>query len=148
MTGYYRQSRDGRTAERTRDDSTQTLMPQAPDETGVSDEPALATLLDLLDDAHVRTILTATSVEPLSAKELSDRCDVSQATVYRRLDRLTDTDLVAERTRPRADGHHDTVYTATLDEVSIKLRNGDLTVDLDRRGDDVADRLTRLWEEF
>jgi hypothetical protein len=36
-------------------------------------------------------------------------------------------------------------YAATLDEVSIRLRDGELRFDLDHRGDDVADRLTRLW---
>ena len=148
MTGHHRRSTVGRAAERAREDSTETLMPQADDGPGVSDEPALPTLLDLLDDGHVRTILTATSVEPLSAKELSERCDVSTATIYRRLDRLTDAGLVAERTRPRSDGHHDTVYAATLDEVSIRLRDGELRFDLDHRGDDVAAPLTRLWEGF
>ena len=146
MSGRY--PRTQRAAEQPPDTSTQRLMPQADDGPGVSDEPALATGLDLLDDGHVRTILTATSVEPLSAKELSDRCDVSTATIYRRLDRLTDAGLVAERTRPRADGHHDTVYAATLEEFSVRLHDGKLTFDVDRRGDDVADRLTRLWEEF
>ena len=112
------------------------------------DDPTLEAVVELLDDEHVRQILTATSVDALSAKELSERCDVSQATVYRRVERLAEAGLVDERTRPRADGHHDTVYVATLDEVSIRLRDGELHLDLERRGDDVADRLTRLWEEF
>lgn len=123
-------------------------MTPARDGPGVSDEATLEAVLALLDDDHARSILTATSLEPMSAKELSDHCDVSQATAYRRVERLTDAGLVAERTRPRADGHHDTVYVATLDELSVRLRDGELKFDVDRRSDDVADRLTRLWEGF
>lgn len=137
--------RDGTGSDRV---GSPTIMTPPPEEPGVADEATLETVVTLLDDDHVRTILTATSVDAMSAKELSDRCDVSQATIYRRLDRLSTAGLVAERTRPRADGHHDTVYAATLDECTIRLRDGELQFDLDRRGDDVADRLTRLWEEF
>lgn len=133
--------------------------PGATDDPGATDEPTLETVAELLDDAHVRTVLTATSVDPMSARELSERCDASRATVYRRLEALEAAGLVAERTRPRADGHHDAVYVATLDELSIRLRDGELELELDRRdgdaafgpdlgSDDVADRLTRMWEDF
>ena len=118
------------------------------EDTAVSEEPTLETVVALLDDDHARAILTATSDEALSAKELSERCDVSQSTVYRRVDRLTEAGLVTERTRPRADGHHDTVYVARLDELTVRLRDGRLEFELDRVGEDIADRLTRLWEEF
>ena len=128
--------------------STTNVMSPASDPPGVPEEPTLEAVVELLDDEHARTILTATSVDPLSAKELSERCDVSQATVYRRVERLTETGLVEERTRPRADGHHDTVYVATLDELSVRLRDGELEFDIERRGEDVADQLTRLWESF
>ena len=128
--------------------TTREVMTSPRDRPSVSGEPPLETVVALLDDEHARAILTATDEQALSAKELSERCDVSQATVYRRVDRLTAADLLAERTRPRADGHHDTVYVATLEAVSIRLSDGELEFDLDRRGDDIADRLTRLWEEF
>ncbi|MDS0259987.1 helix-turn-helix domain-containing protein [Haloarcula sp. S1CR25-12] len=123
-------------------------MTPARDGPDVSGDPTLEAVVALLDDDHARAILTATSDGALSAKELSERCDISQATVYRRVERLTDAGLLVERTRPRADGHHDTVYAATLDELTIRLRDGELQFELDRVGDDVADRLTRLWEEF
>lgn len=123
-------------------------MPHPRDGPDVSEESPLETVVALLDDDHARAILTATSDEALSAKELSERCDISQATVYRRVDRLTGAGLVTERTRPRADGHHDTVYVASLDELTVRLRDGRLEFELDRRGEDIADRLTRLWEEF
>lgn len=123
-------------------------MTASDDDPDVSDGVPLTTVVALLDDEHVRTILTATDGEALSAKELSERCDVSVTTVYRRLERLQEAGLVAERTRPRSDGHHDAVYVATLDELAVRLRDGRLECEIDRRGDDVADSLTRMWEGF
>jgi predicted transcriptional regulator len=108
----------------------------------------LETLVSLLDDEHVRSILVATSERPLSATELSEQCDLSTSSIYRRLERLTAADLVSEQTRPRADGHHDTVYVSQLDRFELAIRDGELSWDLDRRSDDVADQLTRMWGRF
>jgi predicted transcriptional regulator len=108
----------------------------------------LATVVSLLDDEHVRSILVATSERPHSASELSDRCGLSTSSIYRRLDRLTDAELVSERTRPRSDGHHETVYVCRLDRFELAVRDGDLSWEVDRESDDVADQLTRLWGKF
>ncbi|MFC5369058.1 helix-turn-helix domain-containing protein [Salinirubrum litoreum] len=108
----------------------------------------LATVVSLLDDEHVRSILIATSEKPRSANELSDRCGLSTSSIYRRLERLTDADLVTERTRPRSDGHHETVYVSRLDRFELTIRDGDISWEVDRRSDDVADQLTRLWGKF
>lgn len=111
----------------------------------VPGDPDLTDLVELLDDEHVRSILTATSAEPLSARELSDRCDVSVSTIYRRLDRLEDADLLGERTRPRSDGHHETVYVSTLERFELTVEDGEMNWELDRRPTDVADELSRMW---
>lgn len=116
--------------------------------TTVSEDPELATVVGLLDDACVRTILTETSLEPMSADELAERCDVSRQTVYRRLDELEAADLLAERTRPRGDGHHDAVYAATLEEVRVRLHEGCLEFEIDRPRGDAVDELERLWRGF
>ena len=108
----------------------------------------LATVVALLDDEHTRSILAATSDRPLSANELSEHCGVSTSSIYRRLDRLTDADLVAERTRPRSDGHHETVYVSRLHRFELTVTDGELRWDIDRESDDVADQLTRLWGKF
>ncbi len=114
----------------------------------VTDQPDLADVVDLLDDELARSILVATSAEPLSANELSDRCEVSASTVYRRIDRLTAADLVREQTRPRRDGHHETVYVSALDRFELTVRDGDLDWTLERRGADPADELSRMWGEL
>lgn len=117
-------------------------------ERSVSEESDLATVVDLLDDEHVRSILAATSAEPLSASELSECCDVSPSSIYRRVERLTEADLLDDRTRPRSDGHHETVYVAALDRFELRVSDGDLEWTVERRRRDVADELTRMWGEL
>jgi len=114
----------------------------------VSDDPDIETVVGLLDDEYARAILTATSEEPMTATQLSDRCDASLSTVYRRTERLADAGLIDERTRPRADGHHDTVYYATLDRFEVRLRDGELHIEVEREQGDLADGLTALWENL
>ena len=114
----------------------------------MSEADWLDTIIDLLNDESVRTILEETSVTSLSATELADLCNVSQQTVYRRLEELKDVGLVEDRTRVRKDGHHDTVYTATLEHVSITLRDGEFHFEVERTGTEPADRLTDLWRNF
>jgi predicted transcriptional regulator len=114
----------------------------------VTDEPDLSTVVGLIEDDHVRTILIATSAEPLSAAELAERCGVSDSAIYRRTDRLVAADLLREQTRPRSDGHHDTVYVAALERFELSISDGDLTWTVERGETDVADELTRLWGQF
>jgi len=124
------------------------LFPGRMTDDPVADDPDLSTLVGLFDDEHVRTILAATSAEPLSAAALSERCGVSTSAVYRRVDRLVDADLLDERTRPRSDGHHDTVYVAAIERFELVVDDGDVDWTVDRTETDVADELTRLWGEF
>jgi DNA-binding transcriptional ArsR family regulator len=112
------------------------------------DDLDLATLVSLLEDEHVRSILVATSTEALSATELGERCELSPSSIYRRVDDLLEAGLLAERTRPRSDGHHESVYVARLDRLAIELDEGELSWTLERCETDPADELTRLWGRF
>lgn len=114
----------------------------------MSEDPDLTTVASLLDDEYARDILTATSVEPMSATELTDCCDASLPTVYRRVERLEAADLLDEQTRPRKDGHHDTVYVATLDSLQVTLTEGEFDFDLTRTERDPADELAKLWSKL
>jgi predicted transcriptional regulator len=105
-------------------------------------------VLSLLDDEYARAILIATSTEPMSANQLAEACDASLPTVYRRINRLTDHDLLAEQTALDDDGHHYSTYEATLESVAIELGDGELTADVSREPTDAADRFTELWEEL
>ena len=97
----------------------------------------------LLADETTQQILIETNDEPMSAEELSDVCGVSPQTVYRRLERLQEYDLVTEAVKLDDDGHHYKVYTATLDRVTIKLTSDGLSVDLGLR-----ERMAARFTEF
>lgn len=104
------------------------------------------TLGGLLADATARIILRKTSHEPMSARTLSEHCDASQPTVYRRLDDLRECGLLVERTKLDPDaGHHRTVYATNLQQVVVRLDDGTIDLRIDRR-EDMADRFTRLIE--
>lgn len=114
----------------------------------MGEDPDIETVAGLLEDETVRTILTQTSQEPMSASTLEQRCDVSGPTIYRRLERLKDCDLIVEQTRPDPErGHHTNVYTPNLRQLTVELVNGELHLSIDRR-EDMSDRLTRLIEEI
>jgi len=111
-------------------------------------DPDLETVAGLLEDETVREILTQTSLELMSARRLKDRCDASGPTIYRRLERLRETDLLVERTRPDPeDGHHRHVYAPNLDRVVVELDEGVLSLTVERR-EPMADRFTRFVEEI
>jgi DNA-binding HxlR family transcriptional regulator len=114
----------------------------------VTEDGELTEVVDLLHDEYARSILKETSTQPMSAKELNEGYDTSLTTVYRRVEQLEKAGLITERTRPRPDGHHETVYVASLDELSIRLRDGELEFEIERRDEDAADRLTDLWGRF
>lgn len=102
---------------------------------------------EVLADGTSRAILVEARGEPLSASELADRCNVSGPTVYRRLERLQEQDLVETRTRLDPDGHHQEVHVATLDRAVVDLLDEGFDLDVSRR-ESMADRFTRLIKEI
>lgn len=112
----------------------------------MSEECEIEHVAAVLENPTARTILAETSTEPMSATTLSERCDVSEPTVYRRLDDLRACDLLVERTQLDAEGgHHRTVYSTNLDRITVEVRDGRLHLRIDRR-EDMADRFTQLIE--
>lgn len=110
-----------------------------------------AELLALLEDDYAREILAATSAQPMSAERLSQHCDASDSTIYRRVDRLKDHDLIDEQTQFDPDGHHYNVYVSRLQSVTVTFDDGECQVELERRppaGEDPADRFTRMWQDL
>lgn len=100
----------------------------------------------LLADETTQQILIEATEEPMSAEELSDACGVSPQTVYRRLERLQEYDLVAETVEIDDDGHHHKEYTTTLDQVTITLTSDGFTFDLSLR-ERMAARFTQFVSE-
>lgn len=113
----------------------------------MSDETDVDEVLALLDDQYAQDILHQTRDEALSAKELSERCEISISTVYRRTERLIECGLLAERRVAEPDGNHYSLYEARLDELTVRLTDDGFEITVTEKPiDDLADRFTELWE--
>ncbi|MUV58953.1 helix-turn-helix domain-containing protein [Halogeometricum sp. CBA1124] len=106
-----------------------------------------ATLFDLLADDYSRRILLAADEEPRTAKDLSDACDASLATVYRRVAALQDHDLIEERSTVGSDGAHRRQFETTLEELHVRLSDGELALSVEKR-DELADNFSALWKNI
>ena len=120
-------------------------MVSPPEQEFVSEDPDPAALFALLDDEYARRILAHLESEPMSASQLSERCDASPPTIYRRIDRLKSCGLLREETRLDERGNHYAVYESRFDGLAVTMEDGEFAVDL-ARVDDPADRLTHMWE--
>jgi len=107
-----------------------------------------AEIVALLDDEYARAALVLTYREELAAADLAERLDVAPSTVYDRLSRLADHDLVSERQRIDPDGHHHKTYRARLDRVVAELTAGGFELRIERTPTDPADRLTAAFEDL
>lgn len=106
-------------------------------------------LFGLLDDPYARRILVETRIDPRSAETLSEVCDASPSTIYRRVERLQERELLDGEMRLDPGGHHYEVYSARLQRVTIELTDDGFDVTVERTDEaDPADRFTRLYEEL
>ncbi|MFC6907113.1 helix-turn-helix domain-containing protein [Halalkalicoccus tibetensis] len=112
------------------------------------DRLTVETVGELLEDEYARAILAETSREPLSADELAERCDASSPTIYRRINRLQEFDMLREQQTLSTDGHHYRRFSARLERVTIELQDGNYTISVDRTDSDAVDRLTKLYEDL
>ncbi|WP_143823891.1 winged helix-turn-helix domain-containing protein [Natronorubrum thiooxidans] len=94
--------------------------------------PEPSAQLDVLGDECARTILVATSDGPKTAKELTNRTDSSSATVYRRINNLLESDLLAECVRFDDDGSHTTAYEATIEMLQVRIGSEGIDVSVSR----------------
>lgn len=109
--------------------------------------PQLQDVLDALDDPECRTIIEYIE-EPMTAKEISDGCDIPLSTAYRKLELLNDASLVEEQTELRVSGRHTARYALDFDAVHVVLaddRSLEVTVDHPERTPD--EQLSEIWAE-
>ncbi len=69
----------------------------------------------------------------MTAKELSERCDSSLSTVYRRTEKLERCDLIETRREYDEQGDHRRIFTARLQRLSIELDDGSYDLTLSTR---------------
>lgn len=116
---------------------------------GVTDEADEGEILTLLEDQYAQVILQQTRNNAMSAKEISEACDISISTVYRRTERLIECGLLAEQRVTRADGNHCSLYEARVDELTIRLTDDGFEITISEKPTgDLADRFTEMWESL
>jgi predicted transcriptional regulator len=83
--------------------------------------------------------------EPRSAQELSDELDVPIATCYRRIEELTDANLLEHHDRVLSDERRRVnVYRRNIEEVVVNFSEGDVSVEVEERRK-VKNRLDEAW---
>jgi len=109
--------------------------------------PSAAEICAALDDPDCREIIQNLE-EPMTASELTKRCEIPQSTLYRKLELLTEATLLEESTEIRQDGHHASKYSIAFDEISLGLDDDQsLSVQIERPAQTVDERLADLWSE-
>lgn len=97
----------------------------------MSNEWSPDTVFDIIADERIRQILVATNQAPRSAQDLVDICDGSLSSIYRRIDVLTNYELLSEETKIDPDGHHYNVYIMSLEVISIYIDGNQLVSEID-----------------
>lgn len=87
----------------------------------IDSESAVQSYFEALEDADCRAILDATSSESLSASEISEQLDLPLSTTYRKLELLTDAELLDESVRIRQSGKHTSEYARGVGEVTVSI---------------------------
>jgi predicted ArsR family transcriptional regulator len=100
-------------------------------------------LLRTLGNKYSAEILEATD-EPRSAQDLSEELEIPIATCYRRIDELTEHDLLELHDNILSDDRRRIkVYRRNVDAVSVEFENT-LTVDIEERRE-VTNKLDEAW---
>lgn len=91
------------------------------DATTISTSLEVQAILETLEDETSREILRLLEDEPMSASELAEKGDIPLSTTYRKLNALSETNLVSERIRILRSGRHTSEYTRTFSDVTISI---------------------------
>lgn len=109
------------------------------------DPPELQDVLDALDDPACRTILRET-IEPMTANELLDACDIPKSTLYRKLELLSSASLVREQETINPGGGRVIYYERSFEDVTISMDDtGTFSVNVDRPPQSTDERLADIW---
>lgn len=112
--------------------------------TGSPDEDANpGAVLDALHDVDCRRILEAVSEEAMTALELADACDIPSSTMYRKVEKLREADLVEERIRISSSGKHATEYRKAFEDVTLTVPDdGDIRIEITESDSSVGTALS------
>lgn len=104
-------------------------------------------LLRVLGNKYNAEILRATS-DPKSAQELSDELEIPIATSYRRIEELTETDLLELSGREFSEeGRRTKVYRRNVDALEVSFEEISIDVNIDERPE-VENSLADVWRDL
>lgn len=101
-------------------------------------------VFDVFGDELARRILVLASERPMSADELSDLLNVSEPTIYRRLNALLNYDLLSQEQQLDPEGNHYQTVETTLQKVVMEIEDGGYNVNLQMR-QSLADQFDSFW---
>ncbi len=113
----------------------------------MDEKSSIEEILDTIGDEHARTVLASISREPGSAKELAARLELSQPTIYRRLDLLEKNDLIKHQTLVADDGNHYKEFRCNFNSTVISLEDDEYDVRIYRE-ENLPDRFSSLWDDL
>ncbi|ELY44805.1 MULTISPECIES: winged helix-turn-helix domain-containing protein [Natronorubrum] len=112
------------------------------------DTPDLERVISVLDDADCRKIISVLE-EPKTVHKIADEADLPLSTAYRKLDRLTEAELVNETVGVRQGRHHKSRYVSTFDQISISFDDKqELCVDIGRSDDQSLEIWSNATRKF
>ena len=112
------------------------------------DDPPIQDVLTVLDDPDCRTILRE-AAHPMTARELTEACDISSSTIYRKLDQLSDTTLLTESYSIHPTRGRITRYQRNLSGLYLWITDEDQFDMKITRGKRTADeQLAAMWSEM
>lgn len=106
-----------------------------------------ASILDVFGDSIARATLVIASEQPVAVPDVAEWLDVSEPTVYRRIDPLLEANLLEECRRIDADGNQPNQYRTILDEVTFSIEDSSYTVDI-QVNQDLSDDFESLWSDL
>lgn len=104
-------------------------------------------IFQVLADEYARKILLAADHGPKTAKTLSEECNASLTTIYRRVSTLQDHGLIEEHHTVDSDGSHRSKFETALEELHVDITDGQLSLTVETR-DELADNFTSLWSDL
>lgn len=117
------------------------------DSSNTETAPDLEAVLDALGDPVCRMILGELD-NPMTAKELSEACDIPRSTMYRKLETLCEVSLLTEVTDIQEHGGHTTEYKIAFEKLTIEqTEDNEIAISITRTSETTADHLLRMWSE-
>ena len=103
-------------------------------------------VINPLADSACRSIIEKVD-EPLTAKEVSEKCSLALSTTYRKLDRLTNASLLETQIEIHPDGRHLAQYQLAFTEITIHFDDAQRLTATIARPSTADQQLAAMWAE-